>query len=604
MSRYRLFTLIGLIAATLLLAACGGLAGQQVIVATLTPVPTEISKPQGLADLTNGAKIFQTNCTSCHGANGAGQGELVLSKQVGAIPSFLDWEAVSKQRPQEYFSIITNGKLEKLMPPWKNALTPAERWDVTMYVYTLRYNADQIARGAEVYAAECAKCHGETGQGDGPEMIQDNRNAAALTDVAGLATVDDSAYLTTIREGVGTEMPAYQGKLSDADIHAVAAYAREFTVKQGKPAVTPTSLTLRGTVTNGTAGNFVPADTVVFLRYGSVAAGLKTLQTTVKPDGTYEFTNVPYAADAGYVTFVSYLGNNFTSNVLTADTAVGGDLPIMVYDPTEDPRLVTISQIDMDIETQTVANVGTGLVIGQTITYHNGSDRVFALPAQSGQVAVSLLIQMPPGAVMLQVDDPSRYIMADKQGAIIDTLPVLPGDHVVNFTYYLPYSNGAVVDQPFTNAIKGTVTVRLAPTHLRLLDERFTLKPIAEGEAFHTYTAQIETPYNDSLRYEISGALTPPTTTDNPRLVTSNTLVPVLLGLLLLVIVVTGFLIIRARQPNSQGQIDALVRRIAELDLLHQQGQLNHDAYQRQRQELKAQLAVLMRGDTDTPPSQ
>ena len=132
--------------------------------------------------------------------------------------------------------------------------------------------------------------------------------------------------------------------------------------------------------------------------------------------------------------------------------------------------------------------------------------------------------------MLLQVDDPSRYIVAEKQGAIIDTLPVLPGDHTVQLTYYVPYSNGAIIDQPFTNAIKGDVTVRLAPTHLRLIDARFTLQDPVEGEAFHTYTAQIETPYNDALRYEISGALTPPRTSENPRLVTDNNLVPLLIG--------------------------------------------------------------------------
>lgn len=608
MTRFRFLTVILLFIATLCLTACGGLAGEQPIVATLTPAPTEVSAPQSAPDLANGQQIYAKHCTSCHGDNGTGQGELVLSGQVPVMASFLDWEYVSRARPQEYFDIITKGKIEKLMPPWKEALTPAERWDVAMYVYTLRYNADQIARGAEIYAAECAKCHGEDGRGDGPEMIQDKRQASSLVNVAGLASVSDSAYLTTIREGVGDEMPAYQDKLSEADIHAAAAYSRLFTVDAGgigTQEAPPTSLTIRGTVTNRTANSFIPADTTVFLRYGSMEAGLQTRETALSSDGTYTFNDVPYAADSGYVTFVSYLGNNFTSTVLTADNVSDDShLPITVYDPTADPRLITVAQIDMNIETQTVENVGTGLVVGQTLTYRNGSDRVFSLPAQDGEVGVSLLIQLPPGAVLLVVDDPSRYIVAEEQGAIIDTLPVLPGDHTVELTYYLPYSNGAIVDQAFTNAINGPITVRLAPTHLRLLDPRFTLQPPAEGEAFHTYTAQIETPYNGALRYEINGALTPPLTNENPRLVTENTLVPLLIGLLIVILIGVGVFAWSRRQPNTRTQIDSLVRRIAELDLMHQQGQINHDVYQRQRQDLKAQLALLMRSETnDTPAS-
>lgn len=602
MTRFRPLILIPLLIAALCLAACGGLAGEQPIVATLTPAPTEVSAPPAAPNLTNGEQIYLNNCTSCHGDNGTGQGELVLSGQVPAMASFLDWEHVAAYRPQEYFDIITNGKLESLMPPWKDSLTVADRWDVAMYVYTLRYNAEQIARGAEVYAAECVQCHGETGSGDGPELVSDQRQNAALNDVDGLVSVSDSAYLTTIREGVGDEMPAYQGKLSEADIHAAAAYSRLFTLDttgQGTQETPPERLTIRGSVIAGTEGSFIPADTVVFLRYGSMEAGLQTQQTTLNSDGTYLFTDVPYNADFGYVTFVSFVGNNFTSTVLTADTvAAENELPITVYEPTEDPRLVTISKIEMDIETQTVQDVGTGIVIGQAITYTNASDRVFSLPAQEGQVNVSLLIQLPPGAVLLEVDDPSRYIMAEEQGAIIDTLPVLPGDHTVQLAYYVPYSNGAIIDQPFTNAINGPVTVRLAPTHLRLIDARFTLQDPVEGEAFHTYTAQIETPYNDALRYEISGALTPPRTSENPRLVTDNNLVPLLIGGLGMLLMGLAVYAWRSRRPSTQAQIDALVRRIAELDALHQQGQINHDVYQRQRQTLKAELAVLMRGET------
>jgi hypothetical protein len=57
----------------------------------------------------------------------------------------------------------------------------------------------------------------------------------------------------------------------------------------------------------------------------------------------------------------------------------------------------------------------------------------------------------------------------------------------------------------------------------------------------------------------------------------------------------------RRGQRKPQARIDGLVSRIAELDLLHQQGQINHDAYQRQRQDLKTLLAELMRGETRPP---
>src|SRR5690242_4509938 len=73
------------LAASLLLAGCGGLAGEPRIVSTLPPstaAPTEAPYPSSPPDIAAGAQIFAENCTRCHGVGGAGDGELVKSGQV------------------------------------------------------------------------------------------------------------------------------------------------------------------------------------------------------------------------------------------------------------------------------------------------------------------------------------------------------------------------------------------------------------------------------------------------------------------------------------------------------------------------------------------
>jgi len=45
---------------------------------------------------------------------------------------------------------------------------------------------------------------------------------------------------------------------------------------------------------------------------------------------------------------------------------------------------------------------------------------------------------------------------------------------------------------------------------------------------------------------------------------------------------------------NTDQVINGLVKQIAELDSQHEQGQINHDLYQRRRSALKARLAQLM----------
>jgi hypothetical protein len=57
-------------------------------------------------------------------------------------------------------------------------------------------------------------------------------------------------------------------------------------------------------------------------------------------------------------------------------------------------------------------------------------------------------------------------------------------------------------------------------------------------------------------------------------------------------------------QVDKNRLIDALTRQIAELDDSHDRGQINHDVYQRQRQQLKARLAELMGEDSGAPGGQ
>ena len=78
--------------------------------------------------------------------------------------------------------------------------------------------AGDVDRGGEVFAAECAKCHGEAGQGlTGP----------AIANPAFLALASDAFLRYAIEHGRdGTEMPAFGETLPAADIDAVTAFLR------------------------------------------------------------------------------------------------------------------------------------------------------------------------------------------------------------------------------------------------------------------------------------------------------------------------------------------------------------------------------------------
>lgn len=87
-----------------------------------------------------------------------------------------------------------------------------------------------LEHGAQVYAQNCAACHGPKGDGDGPAGQQLSPRPADLTWLAHSGLVGDQYIVWTVSEGgkpVGSAMPAFKGVLSHRDIWAVTFYVRK-----------------------------------------------------------------------------------------------------------------------------------------------------------------------------------------------------------------------------------------------------------------------------------------------------------------------------------------------------------------------------------------
>jgi mono/diheme cytochrome c family protein len=76
--------------------------------------------------------------------------------------------------------------------------------------------------GASDYSAKCAMCHGADGLSNSPAGKA--LGAKSLKDPA-VVKATDAALTATIKNGKG-KMPAFSGKLSDAQIKGVLAYVR------------------------------------------------------------------------------------------------------------------------------------------------------------------------------------------------------------------------------------------------------------------------------------------------------------------------------------------------------------------------------------------
>ncbi len=124
-----------LVLSAVVLAACGGGADA---VATLAPVPAEFAgqtNPLGADAAAAGAEVFKTNCESCHGPQGHGDGPAgaALDPQPKNLAEF------APQVGDDYlYWRVNTGKEGTAMVAWKGVLTDEQIWQAIAFVRTLK----------------------------------------------------------------------------------------------------------------------------------------------------------------------------------------------------------------------------------------------------------------------------------------------------------------------------------------------------------------------------------------------------------------------------------------------------------------------------------
>ncbi len=168
-----------------------------------------------------GASLFGDNCATCHGAGGQGG--------VG-YPNLLDddwlWGgALGDIRHTIRFG-IRSGHADartNIMQAFgrDGILTRDQISELVDYVVTLsgrEATSEASARGAATFARLCVACHGADGRGSQP------LGAPNLTDNIWLYGADRTAIFETLYRGRGGVMPAWNERLSDGEVTALAVY--------------------------------------------------------------------------------------------------------------------------------------------------------------------------------------------------------------------------------------------------------------------------------------------------------------------------------------------------------------------------------------------
>lgn len=609
---------------TLILIGCGSnLSGEPEIVATIAPTQPPAPHAIPAPIIQQGAQLFANRCSSCHGLNGQGDGELVQSGQIPFMGDFTQVDATDGQTLQDWFRIITEGNINNGMPPWSDALTPEERWAVTLFSYTLPYTSMQISTG-------------ET-------LVADNPTLNTLL----TPFMDDQFVLLNTSDDALREFITTNGTFSESDQQAIIAYARaqaingldtaslplnvasntvaqpsppppviteevasDNTIESTQAQVDPTPIDLplvsmSGTITNGTAGSELPIGLEVTLRIFDELINETTLTTTINADGNFTFNDVPLNTDWVYFATVEFQGERF--GVQADPNTPETPLAMTIYEITNDPSVITLVG-----EVVQINNVNNTLEILHAFQYRNDSDKLFVSGQNEDGNTTSLVVTLPVGAIIVRTDNDQRYIIPDDNSGLVDTSGVFPGNqHFISVVYLLPYFGDATIDYPTTYQFDGPIRFLISDPAIELsgdLYERLEDQPLGEVN-YEVYGTNLSLQAGDSIRYTLEGGGIETTSSDSD-VVTSNNLIPII-GIFLIAVGAMGaFLLylnrnsVQTSTSNRDRLIDGLVSQIAELDAQHDAGDINHDLYHQRRKQLQSRLDALMDGTVDPDVSE
>jgi cytochrome c oxidase cbb3-type subunit 3 len=171
--------------------------------------------------IAGGRSVFAANCAPCHGAGGQGapgfpvlaDDEWLWGGDIANIENTIRY-GVRSPHPDTRQSEMPRFVLDGL-------LTQPQTVDVAAFTLSLGgspHDAEAAARGAPLFADQCAACHGAGGEGN-KEL-----GAPNLTDgiwLFGGTAADILAQVSNPRHGV---MPAWEGRLDDATVKMLSVY--------------------------------------------------------------------------------------------------------------------------------------------------------------------------------------------------------------------------------------------------------------------------------------------------------------------------------------------------------------------------------------------
>ena len=636
MPQHRTLLFVSLLFLLLGLTACVSLAEditpppgyQPPTAAPRTPTTSAPVYPVLPPDPARGAPLYAQNCAACHGKTGLGDGP--GAADLPNPPAPLGDPALARQAaPNDWYLMVTNGDLSNFMPPFSSLSVP-ERWDVIAYAYTLSTTPEEIARGQELYTANCSDCHGERGQGDGPKAGKLSTSPVDFTNQEYVGAHSAADLFTAVSEGVsGTEMHAFEA-LPEDDIWALTAFLRTLmfakpTPESGltetpedaaSPELTPTPLDAGSETPDDAAelaetgavtitvisisGDALPTDVDVILRLYEGMTEVYTTAHSLPADGIIRVTDVPLQPDQLVFATFEHESVIYGSNIASTDEGLTTlNLTLSYYGRTDDLSALTAERLHIFFDF-----IGEDVLqVYALYIFSNESGRVLAsgIPDEP-----AVIFTLPEGAENLVFDVGQSFDAVETEDGF-GLLAVYPGQepYQVLYSFDMPYEgHKAEIDLPV--ALDTSAVIAMIPEGgVKIKSDQLADAGMRdfEGVAYSLYNGG-NLNAGASLLLSISGipdAPSPPGSADG-----ADTRTGLMIGLAALGVAMIGvgiYFWARTRSDNDEDMLDAdfpadnpeeLMDAIIVLDDLFRDGEIPEDAYRQRRAALKEYLLQML----------
>jgi mono/diheme cytochrome c family protein len=561
--------------------------------------------PDLYPDSAEGLAIHTVRCANCHGEFGLGDGELAAGlPNPPAAHASLDF--IRAAVPAELFSKVTEGVIDRGMPPFgpasSNPLSEDQRWNVIAALYSLGTPMESVERGQEIYEDNCVSCHGVEGGGDGPGAVEFEGLPLDIASFGYWSNISNQAVFDQLK---GSDLDgAHEFDLADDDLYSTIDFIRTFNY-QYVDALAPLHPieegTISGRVDNGTTDETLTSELVATLRGFTPELQMSVvLSDTLGTDGMFHFGVADVPQDLFYRVSVDYGGIDFSSDFgqLAFDNPEL-ELPITVYENSSDPGIISIDQLHIILDFgQDFVNVSEFYVasnnepvvyVGET---GQAEDGTFLMSLPTG--AQNPVFQRGFGSVDSFI--PANEVITTGSGWA-DTFPVRPGAGTLNMLvqYTLPYEDEAAVSHliHYPTSLVNLVIPESGVSLKSGGDWTDTGQQVMGTAAVATY-GQTALPENSQLTISLEGK--PQSAAPTPAAVLTDNKTELLVGgaVALAVLIIAAVVLRQWRQrPAPAIGRQALIQEIALLDEAFELGKIGQEDYQRQREELKAELIDL-----------